>query len=183
MKFRHGWGYSVTRWAMAMLWLFVAVVLLWLFSVFVGMWKETSLLTFGLLMISGIWWLHLVAIAIHEMSAITISEEGIWIRLFWKAQLTSWEDVRQAGVLWRSSRSGHYNDLVLLRKGGSLRKYRDKTFVLRNEFRLRYYLIHLPYTPEVMAFVRKQYGPLDFNLADGQGEQNSIVEDMDIFQE
>lgn len=182
MKFKDGLSYSIIRWATAVIWVFVAAILAGILFVSVRIWGEISSVSLCIFVAAGILWLHLVATAIHEMSEITLTEEGIRIRMLVKSRLVPWREIQQSGVLWRSNRSGHYNDLVLLRKGGSPRKYKDKTFVLRNEFRLRHKLIHLPYMPETLAFVRKHYGPLDFNLADGCAEQGSTVEDVDIFQ-
>jgi hypothetical protein len=54
---------------------------------------------------------------------------------------------------------------------------------MRNEFFLRHDLIHLPYKPEVLDFVKKHYGLLDFDLADGKPEEYSVVEENDIFLE
>ena len=183
MKFNHKWWNSWIRWGLAFLWAFVAVVLLWMFAASFAVSGDFPYVKFAIFLAVGVAWLYLVQKGIREASEITLTEEGIRMKTFFKARLIPWQEIRQAGVLWLSARSGHYNDLVLLRKDGSPRKYQDKTFLLRNEFCLGFRLIHLPCTPESLAFVRKCYGPLDFNLADGRGEQHSIVEDVDIFRE
>lgn len=66
----------------------------------------------------------------------------------------------------------HYNELVLLKSGGSPRKYRDRFFVLRNCFRL----IHLGDSPALREYVIRYYGPLDFDLSDGRSEQSVVDE-------
>lgn len=180
MKLNHQWWCRLIQWALALLWLFVAVVLVWL--------TVTALMTGDLgtwifFVPCGVIWQMLVSASIHEISEITLTDEGIRILGLIKSEMVPWKEIQQAGVLWQSARNGHYNDFVLLRKGGSPRKFRDKTFFLRNEFCLRHNLIHLPYKPEVLDYVKKHYGLLDFDLSDGKQEEHSVVEEIDIFLE
>lgn len=118
-----------------------------------------------------IWW-YFMAIAFHSMSAVTLSEDGVLIRCLFIPRFWSWAQISQAGILWRMKRYGRYNDFVLLLHNGSPRRYRDMTFVLRNQFKL----IHLPATAEARDYVVRHYGPLDFDLSDGQPEQSIVVD-------
>lgn len=101
-----------------------------------------------------------------------LTAEGIHVRVFLIRRFYPWSSIRQAGVLWRMGRGMHYNEIVLLRSGGSPRKYRDRFFVLRNLFRL----IYISYTPEARDFIVRHYGPLDFDLSDGRPEQSIIAD-------
>ena len=119
----------------------------------------------------ALWWCF-VATAFHSLAAVTMSDEGIYIRVLLNTKFLRWRDISQAGILWRTRKYGYYNDFVLLKPGGSVRRYGDKSFALRNVFRL----IHLPATQEVRDFVTRHYGPLDFDLSDGKAERSVIVD-------
>lgn len=116
---------------------------------------------------AGLWLYMLVKTAPGELTP-----EGVWLRPFLRRRFYPWAHIRQAGILWRMGRSMHYNEIVLLRSGGSPRKYRDRFFVLRNLFRL----IYISYTPEARDFIVRYYGPLDFDLSDGRPEQSIIAD-------
>lgn len=103
---------------------------------------------------------------------VILTEEGVILDGLWTKRSYFWKDICQAGILYSPQRRGRYNDLVLLKPNGSKRCFRDKTFVLRNPGRL----IHVPLTEENLNFVISHYGPLDFDLSDGQAE-GSIVTD------
>lgn len=117
-------------------------------------------------------YLPLVETAPGELTA-----EGIYVRVFLLRRFYPWDSIRQAGVLWRMGRGMHYNELVLLKPGGSPRKYRDRLFVLRNRFRL----IHLGDSPALREYVIRHYGPLDFDLSDGRPEQSVVLEQKERF--
>lgn len=102
-----------------------------------------------------------------------MTEEGVFHRVLFRKQFYPWSDFLQAGILWRTGRNPYrYNDLVLLKPGGSKRKYRDRFFLLRNSRRL----IHIPCTAEFKTYVIRHYGPLDFDLSDGRLEQSIVVD-------
>lgn len=180
MKLNHQWWVRLIQWALAGLWLFVAAFLTWM--VVTALMAGNLGICIFFLLVSGIW-LGAVPASIRELSEITLTESGIKRKGLFKSKFIPWQDIQQAGVLWQSYNKGHWNDFVLLRKGGSPRKFRDKTFLMRNEFYLRHDLIHLPYKPEVLDFVKKYYGLLDFDLANGKPEEYSVVEENDIFLE
>lgn len=101
-----------------------------------------------------------------------LTEEGIYVRVFLIRRFYPWESIRQAGILWRRGRGMQYNDLVLLKSGGSPRRYRDWSFVLRNPFRL----IRLGDSPAIRDYVVRHYGPLDFDLSYGRPEQSIVMD-------
>lgn len=113
-------------------------------------------------------WLHMLT----ETAPGELTKEGVYIRPFLIRRFYPWASIRQAGVLWRMGRGVCYNELVLLKPGGSLRRYRDWSFSLRNGF----HLIRLGDNPAIRDYVIRHYGPLDFDLSDGRPEK-SIVAD------
>lgn len=173
MKFNQGIGDEIGRFVL-FLFLFVFIGAVAIFSAFIcfafgrGAEKLSGVFALAWLIL---WW-YLMAVAFRSMAAVTLTDEGVHIRTLIKKRFWSWSSIVQAGVLWRRRKYGYYNDFVLLPQGGSLRKYKDKTFVLRNNFKL----IHLPDTEQVRAFVRKHYGPLDFDLSDGRDEGSIVVD-------
>lgn len=124
----------------------------------------------------ALFWGYFTAVIFNMMPALSLTEEGVHVRVLFVKRFWNWNDISQAGILWRRKKYGYYNDFVLLRKGGSPRRYRDKTFVLRNQFKL----IHLPVTEGVRRFVNRHYGPLDFDLFDGRFEQSVVVDRLPV---
>ena len=125
-----------------------------------------------LLFLGALWGLLCYA-ALTDIPRVELSEEGICVRVLLLSRSYTWKEIRQVGILYRRGRNCWYNQLVLLPPGGSIRKYKDKLFVLRNYFTL----IKLPfYTEEIRAYVCRHYGSLDFDLADGKPEQSIVME-------
>ena len=114
-------------------------------------------------------------IQMQHTAEMTLTEEGIFIRVLFRRQFYSWSEIRQAGVLYSLKRGVPYERLYLLKPGGSRRRYQDKTFLSRNFGKL----ICLPADDETKAYVIAHYGPLDFNLPYGSTEQSQVV-DMDL---
>lgn len=108
---------------------------------------------------------------LYNVPAVWLEEDGVVYQSVFRKRKVSWKEIPQAGILWAYGRGGWYNDFVLLKPGGSLRRYRDKTFALRNTCRL----LHLPCTEAVRSYVLAHYGPLDFDLSDGKPEQIIVV--------
>ena len=98
---------------------------------------------------------------------LTLEETGVYVRFFFKTRFIPWGDIRQAGILRTFMRYGYVKDPVLLLPEGSPRRYRDKTFALRNFGKL----IHLPDSDEIRVFVVRHYGPLDFDLWENPKEE------------
>lgn len=116
----------------------------------------------------GIWYLNF-----HATAIVWFSPEGVWVRVFWKKRLYPWKDIAQAGIWWNQFANYYFqNQLVLLLPGGSRRRYRDKTFLLRNPRKL----LCLPPTDFNRNYVLKHYGPLDFNLTDGAQEKSIVMD-------
>lgn len=173
MKLNQGIWNEVGRYFLFLLF-FVAIGGFVLFGIFLCLFHSDTEERYLALFMLGwliIWW-YLMTIALHSMSAVTLSEDGVLIRRLFVPRFWSWDQISQAGILWGRKRYGRYNDFVLLPHTGSPRRYRDKTFVLRNQFRL----IHLPATADVRDYVVRHYGPLDFDLSDGQPEQSIVVD-------
>lgn len=109
----------------------------------------------------------------YASAAVWFSEEGVWCRVFLKKRFYPWKELPQAGIWWNRGANYYFrNQLVLLLPGGSRRRYRDKTFRLRNPRTL----LTLPATDFNQRYVISHYGPLDFNLTDGEKEQGIVVE-------
>ena len=103
---------------------------------------------------------------------IELTPDGIRVQLFVRKRFYPWSDIQQAGILHRPGGSRKYNELVLLKPGGSPRKFNDKRFERRNTGRI----IYMELTPEIQDYVIKYYGPLDFDLSDGRSEQSIVID-------
>ena len=125
-----------------------------------------------MLLLMSVLWTCLVYSILCSMPIVQLKEDGIYCRVLFKTKLYKWCAIEQAGILWSMGRYARFNDLVLLKPGGSKRKYKDKTFRFRNMGKL----IHVSPKEENIRFVCKYYGPLDFNLSDGREETCAVVE-------
>ena len=103
---------------------------------------------------------------------VILTEKGIYSYTIFRNKLCPWNQIIQVGVLWRVGRTERFNEIVLLKKGGSPRKFRDDKFLLRNLRKT----IHMDDNPEVRAYISQYYGPLDFDLADGKPEKSQVDE-------
>ena len=162
MKFNQGTVNQVAKW----------ILVVWLVVIFGGgflsggIWMLLDGQLIGLLfVVFAILWLYLMVAAFYSMAAVTLSDEGVFVRVFVRTKHYSWDKIVQAGVFWRARKYGHYNDLVLLPKTGVPGDHRKIAFMFKNQF----HLIHIPYTPEALAYVLTRYGPLDFDHSDGKG--------------
>ncbi len=122
-------------------------------------------LTFGLFFVLfNLVWYLILYLCFTRCPVIEMTEEGVFVRVLFRRRFYPWTDIFQAGVLWYPGWA-YCNRLVLLPRGGSPRRHRDKTFVFRNLFRL----IWIPQcTPKVMDYIRIHYGPLDFDCSDNR---------------
>lgn len=125
-----------------------------------------------MLLLLSVCWTLLIYSVLHTVPVIILKEDGVHCRVLFKTKVYAWSSIEQAGVLWSMGRYARFNDLVLLKPGGSKRKYKDKTFRFRNMGKL----IHVSPKEENIRFVCKYYGPLDFNLSDGREETCAVVE-------
>lgn len=154
--------------------LFSGVWLLILAVMMLYGWKQGDL-EFGVIaLVAGAFCgvLALMYLILMNVATGELTEEGIYIRVFLRRRFYPWASIRQAGVLWRMGRGWHYNDLVLLKSGGSPRRYRDWSFPLRNFF----FLICLGDSPAIRDYVIRRYGPLDFDLSDGRPEKSIVMD-------
>ena len=140
---------------------------------------QSGVLTEGLPVIAslGAFWVSLGWWALSEFPVVELTEEGIAFRILFRRRYFPWEDILQAGILWRRGKNSMYNELVLVIPGGSCRRYKDKLFLLRNPFtaiKMAYY------NEEVRQFVVRHYGPLDFNLSVGQPEESIVMDESCI---
>ena len=143
-------------------------------SVTCGIWQtisEGQLIATIWLFIFAVCWVLLSLYILQEVPRVWLSEEGILACIVFQKQFYSWHEIQQAGILYRIGRGAWYNDLVLLKSTGSSRRYKDRTFLIRNFGKT----LHLAATQEVRDYVLRHYGPLDFDLSDGQSEQSFVA--------
>ena len=107
-----------------------------------------------------------------EVASGELTEEGVYVRVLLNRRFYPWASIRQAGILYCMGRGTRYNSLVLLKPGGSPRRYRDGLFAYRNAF----HLIFLGGSPAIREYVIRHYGPLDFDLSDGRPERSEVVD-------
>ena len=166
MKFNQGTANEVAKWVLI-------VLLLCLFGggfLVGGIWMLLDGMMIGILFaLCAFLWLYIMVVAFHSMAAVTLSDEGVSVRVFVRTKHYSWDEIVQAGVLWRARQYSHYNDLVLLPQTGVVGDQRHYLNFFKNQF----CLIHLPYTPQAISYVLSHYGPLDFDYSDGQGQKNT----------
>lgn len=162
MKFNQGTANEVAKWILIVL----LVIIFGGGFLTVGIWMLLDGMLIGMLLVLyAILWLYIMVVAFHSMAAVTLSDEGVAIRVFVRTKHYSWDEIVQAGVLWSARQYRHYNELVLLPETGVVCDHHKKMFVFKNQFQL----IHLPYTPDTVSYVLSHYGPLDFDYSNGQG--------------
>lgn len=121
--------------------------------------------------------LFITAVSSWNNPRIWLGEEGVCVKFLLRKHTFRWNQVVQAGILYRPNlhRKSFHADgdyFYILLPGGSPRRYRDKTFPYRNIGKL----VQLPNTPEIRDYVIRHYGPLDFDLTDGQSEQSVEID-------
>lgn len=102
---------------------------------------------------------YLMIYSWYELPTGSLTEEGVYVRHFFVRKFYRWSDIRQAGIVSRSSKSGSYYQIVLVKPCGSIRTPETKAFLFRNQFRL----IHIPYDELILQYVKNRYGQLDFD--------------------
>ena len=126
---------------------------------------------FALLLISASWsaltWWFL-----FTTPNISLSADGVRVRVLFRGRFYPWDTIKQAGILYRMGKGMRYNQIILLKAGGSPRRYKDKTFLLRNIGKT----IPICYSEEAKNYIIDHYGPLDFNLSDGREEKSIVVD-------
>lgn len=127
----------------------------------------------GIILAYELFWAALAYSALSEWPCLEFTEEGVFFRVLFRKRYYRWEEIQQAGILWRRGRNSMYNELVLLTPKGSRRKYKDKFFLLRNPFTV---IKVAYYNKDIHEFVVKHYGSLDFDLSHGRGEQSVVVD-------
>ena len=97
----------------------------------------------------------------YQSASGELTEEGVYVRHYFVRRFYAWSEIRQAGILYRTSKGGKYYEIILVKPGGSPRKPGDLTglFFLRNLFRL----IHIPDEPELIDCVTAHLGPLAYD--------------------
>ena len=97
----------------------------------------------------------------YQTASGELTEEGVYVRHYFVRRFYAWSEIRQAGILYRTSKGGEYYGIILVKPGGSPRKPGDLTglFLLRNLFRL----IHIPDEPEFIDYVTAHLGPLAYD--------------------
>lgn len=127
----------------------------------------------AILLLLEFFWFSVAYGMLVTCPCVEMTPEGISVRVLFRTRHYEWGEIQQAGILYRMGRGMHYNQLVLVTAKGSPRKYKDKWFLLRNPFTLIPITVQLTHTAE---YVRKHYGPLDFDLSDGRSEQSIVID-------
>ena len=115
----------------------------------------------------------LLSLFLYTHPRVSLERQGVRVKWLFRTWFYLWDDICQAGI---SSffRTWYYtNRLVLVRTGCTKRGYRDFLFHLRNLGKL----IYIPAKPTAVNYVRSCYGPLDFDLTDGGGEQSTVIDE------
>ena len=115
----------------------------------------------------------LLSLFLYTHPRVSLERQGVRVKWLFRTRFYLWDDICQVGI---SSffRTWYYtNRLVLVRTGCSKRGYRDFLFHLRNLGKL----IYIPAKPAAVDYVRSCYGPLDFDLTDGGGEQSTVIDE------
>ncbi len=137
---------------------------------------------YGAIAVVAVVALAVVAFACYSFQIllpVELDEQGVWVREVFGKRLYPWSSIQQAGILYIRRQYLFYNQPVLLKPGGSPRKYKDKTFRWRNIGKL----IPLPYSQEVKQYIISHYGPLDFNLENGQEEKSIVIPTLEFSDE
>ena len=81
----------------------------------------------------------------YQTASGELTEEGVYVRHYFVRRFYAWSEIRQAGILYRTSKGGEYYGIILVKPGGSPRKPGVLTgmFLLCNLLRL----ILIPYEP------------------------------------
>ena len=128
------------------------------------------------LLVQVIWSVPMwIALSFHKKLILT--EKGIYSYTLFRNKLYPWDKIIQGGALWRVGRTQRFHEIVLLKQGGSPRKFRDDVFLLRNLRKA----IRMDDNPEVRAYISRYYGPLDFDLAEGKPEKSQVDEALSTF--
>lgn len=128
------------------------------------------------LLVQAVWSVPMwILLSFHKK--VILTETGIYSYTLFRNKIYPWNQIIQAGVLWRMGRTERFNEIVLLKQGGSPRKFRDDLFLLRNLRKA----IRMDDNPEVRAYISQYYGPLDFDLADGKPEKSRVDESLSAF--
>lgn len=104
-------------------------------------------------------WLLLMDVALRDGPLVRLTEEGVWVRVWFRKRFCPWSEIVQAGILHRPTYKGDRNWLFLLLPGGSPMGKKDRTFVYRNYGRI----IWIHKSAEVLDYLSDHYGPLDFD--------------------
>lgn len=113
----------------------------------------------------------LLALFLYEYPNVSLDGEGVHTKWWLRSKFYPWKDIRQVGISCFCPRGYYINRLVLVRADCSKRGYRDFVFHMRNFGKL----IYISAKPDIVHYVRSCYGPLDFDLTDGGGEQSTVI--------
>jgi hypothetical protein len=164
MKFNQGAANEVTKWVLFVM--FFPLIGGMFIALAVVMILERMYIVAIFALAFTVFWCWMCAVGFYHMSAVTLSEEGVYLRVLIKKKFYPWKDIAQAGVLWFRYRSILHRELVLIPKDGYPYKPEDKSFRRRNMF----HMIHLPCTQEVLSYLETYHGALDFDLTNSKGD-------------
>ena len=135
---------------------------------------QSGVLSEGILLVLLLssFWSAVIYFLLMQQPYVELTETGVAMRIVFKKKFYSWDEILQAGILWRMGRGTWYNQIVLVPPNGSRRRYQDNAFILRNFGKL----IFFEKTEEARNFIIRHYGPLDFDLSDGCSEQSVVAD-------
>ena len=111
-------------------------------------------------------------VTFYSVPFVWLSADGIYVRALFRKRYYPWDSIKQAGILYCMGRGMWYNEIALLKANGSPRRYKDKTFLLRNIGRK----IRVSYSEDAKNYIIRHYGPLDFDLSDGREEKSTVID-------
>lgn len=106
-------------------------------------------------------WFLIMELALRDGPLVYLTEEGVWVRVWFRRRFCPWSELVQAGIVHRPTYRGDRNWLCLLLPGGSPMRENDGTFVYRNYGRI----VWIYKSAEILDYISGKYGPLDFDLS------------------
>ena len=104
-------------------------------------------------------------IVLSSIPAVTLTPNGVYVRLWFRKRFYPWSQIQQACVLDCVSGLNHYIQIVLLKSGGSpLNPEKRKFFLVKNIGKT----IPVTYSPEAKSYIIAHYGELAFDYTDGE---------------
>lgn len=160
-------GRTLTRVIMWGMWLMIHTLFVIVFLT-APMGDEPVLLTYSLYGLMSVAFTFSTLYYGHYMAPRAyFSDEGVYLKYFFRKYFHPWGDIRQAMVLERSNNKGTWYEFYLLTGDGSPWKPGDRarSFIRRNRAKN---LLRIPLTDESREYVKKHHGRLLFDESHGK---------------